>query len=156
MLPQRNVSFPQLLQVIWEVHYILSSSVTCRRTPCWGWGRTADWTEISIVEADAALCSGPAPEWWKLEEAVSSWGFVCAMYGVRRTDGSIHIIKLNVWVFRIQVLETFDIYISRQLFAWTAFLLDSLLNGPHFREKYYLLGTSPKLIQLEVCFDGSS
>ena len=59
-------------------------------------------------------------------------------------------------MFRIHVLETFDIYISGQLFAWTAFLLDSLLNGPHFREKYYLLGTSPKLIQLEVCFDGSS
>ena len=45
-------------------------------------------------------------------------------------------------MFRIQVLETFEIYISGQLFAWTAFLLDSLLNGPHFREKYYLLGAS--------------
>ena len=76
----------------------------CRRTPCWGWGRTADWTEISTVEADAALCSGPGPEWWKLEEAVSRCGLVCAMYSILRTDSSIHVIKLNVRVFMIQVL----------------------------------------------------
>ena len=101
----------------------------CRRTPCWGWARTSAWTEISIVEVDAALCLEPVSEWWNFEEVVSSWdrkGFcLCTenweVYTFYQTkclsvqDSGIG----DLWYIHIWTALCMDSFFVGQPFKWT-------------------------------------
>ena len=107
-----------------EVHLVEDEPEQQR---CWGWARTAAWTEISIVEVDAALCLEPVTEWWNFEEVMSSWdrkGFcVCDVECAESWE------VYTFYQTQCLSVQDSDIWDLWNMHIWTALCMDSFFVG---------------------------